>query len=298
MTTAATSRRRAVPLPLGSLLLASLLLAPLLLAACRESNGPPPKPDGPQAPAVGALLTWEGFPWDRHPRPVVLLGETATAAGGFVDDAARLAFLDRRLTVTAALPAAPATARVELPDGPAELALIGAAAAVAALSKPVGGSGPAGPPLVLDRVSFAPATFHSDRGPLTLPAWQFSGPGTLGPIAWPAVDPAALWRPGEVRAGPTATVAADDVTLTFALPMPARLACPGSGLVTVHGRSTSTPYGVAIGVGDTGSALPAPPGCTAGGGERPAEYHVVLFEPLGGRIVIGPDGGVVTVLRA
>ncbi|MEV0568633.1 hypothetical protein [Dactylosporangium sp. NPDC050588] len=283
----------------------------VLLAGCAgpdfRRGGPPPFVVGTDGPDRGALARWSDFPAGRRPRPVVLLGDPASAGAGFTDGAAKQAFAAKRLRVTATLPAGPATATVALPDGPAELGVIGAAAAVAALARPLAGS--ADPVLVLDQVRYAPATFPTDRGPLVLPAWQFSGPGVLGAIAWPAVDPAALWRPGEnPDAGTTAVIAGDDRTLTVALPTPAGGACPGRPVVAFTAftaftaEAVATPAAVAVGLraAGTGSVVPGPTrdDCASDDVLRYAQHTLVLDAPLGGRVVLGPDGAVIAVRRA
>ncbi|MEV4135739.1 hypothetical protein AB0J72_26685 [Dactylosporangium sp. NPDC049742] len=272
----------------------------VLLAGCAgpdfRRGGPPPfvvRTDGPDR---SALARWSDFPAGRRPRPVVLLGDPASAGAGFTDGAAKQAFAAKRFSVTAALPAGPATATVALPDGSAELGVIGAAAAVAALARPLAGS--AEPVLVLDQVRYAPATFPTDRGPLALPAWQFSGPGVVGAIAWPAVDPAALWRPGgNPDAGTTAVIAGDDRTLTVALLTPAAGGCPGSPAVTFTAEAVASPAAVAVGLRAAGTGPPRDD-CASDDVLRYTRYTLVLDAPLGGRVVLGPDGAVIAVRRA
>ncbi|NUT33924.1 MAG: hypothetical protein HOV79_12710 [Hamadaea sp.] len=69
-------------------------------------------------PAV--LTPWDGFPIGARPRPIVLAGD-AVAVAGFRSGDGKLAALTGRFALTAALPQAPATLQVRLPDGPATL---------------------------------------------------------------------------------------------------------------------------------------------------------------------------------
>ncbi|MFC4044905.1 hypothetical protein ACFO1B_41395 [Dactylosporangium siamense] len=284
----------------------AILLAAALTATGCDAQEPPTVGFGGPNPAVGdsaadALAAWRDFPADRHPRPVVLLGDPAVVGRGFADVAGKEAFAARSFTLTATAPAAPnPTARVQLPDGAADLPIVAAADAFTALSRSglLPGSEPKPsstyPPLVLDRVSFGTAEFRTDRGAATLPAWLFSGPGLLDRIAWPAVAPEAIWHLGALAdSGRTGRVSPDGRTLTLHLPE-APTACDDPA-VTYHAVALTSRQAVAVHIEPTRTAAPTRANCAGDDMLRLTDYDVTLTEPLGGRVVLGPNGSPIAI---
>ncbi|HEY2949904.1 MAG TPA: hypothetical protein VGJ53_16145 [Micromonosporaceae bacterium] len=177
-----------------------------------------------------ALEAWRAFPVDQRPRPIVLI-HPPPASSGYRTPAASDAVGEGRLVLVAELPPTPATADVDLPDGRYTVALLPAGDAFERLR---GAGDPAyvegdPPPVRVTSVALGTAQFNTDRGQLDLPAWLFEVPDALGPVAWPALDPAVLWAYDRVFGTPWSraigigfggSLGSDGVTLTLRLPAP------------------------------------------------------------------------------
>jgi hypothetical protein len=286
------------------LLLAAIVLG---LGGCAGSGHAADTPAGPDTPAAPdgpdpeVLAPWREFPVDRRPRPLVLVDEVPKVAG-FSSDAGKVAALAGEYEVAAPLPAAPAARMsVNLPDGPAELAVLPAAEAVTQLRNPTVtvGAEPRPKPLRITRVEFGTAAFRTDRGEVRLPSWLFHAPDALEPIAVPALAPEAFWRPSQPEAARPAmtfdpvTVAADGRQLTVTLPAPPD-PCPGERPEVYEAVAVESATAVAVGV------RVVTPASGAGDCARPlilrtAQYPVTLTAPLGNRVLLDGEGGVFAV---
>jgi hypothetical protein len=146
------------------------VLVVLLLAGCGGSVDQTKE----QRAAEQALKLWGRFSAGRVPRPVVLIGDSSVLAPGtgFGTGDAKLADLEGRFVL-----------RARLPEGPGELhgrPVISARKAIGWLSSD-SGKGPPVAPLAITGVKLGWASFSTDRGPRTLPAWAFSLAGVLDP---------------------------------------------------------------------------------------------------------------------
>ncbi|GHJ43536.1 hypothetical protein Cs7R123_08780 [Catellatospora sp. TT07R-123] len=289
---------------------AALLAVLLALASCTRPDGADAPlraigaPQAPAGPDPGLLAAWADFPVDRKPRPIVLIGE-AVKVDGFTTGDAKLAFLKGSLSLEAALPPGPATVRVRLHDGVFELPAIGARAAydrIAAVGRPDSAPDASPAPMRITKVELGTAQFHTDRGPLTLPAWLFTGPEMMGPLAVPAPGPAAFWRPDEPGYSGigNGSIAADGVTLTVQLPQP-QAACPGQPVLRYQAEAVESGTAVTVGLRVVETLPPATP---AAGGEcgsdlvlRSAPYTVRLAGPLGARVLVLSSTGAAEVVR-
>jgi hypothetical protein len=254
------------------------------------------------APADGsheaAARAWAHFPADRTPRPVVFL-DSMVAGGGFADGDAKSAAMAGQYELAAPLPQGPATA--SMPDG-TEVPIITAAAAFEALR--AGQPQQPGSALLLKKVDLGTARFHTDRGPLELPAWRFDGPRVLKPIAWPALAPELIWPRQPRPAGPApeelphsqATVSPDGLRLTVLL-LRAYPPCAGAPTYRHEAVVTETPAAVVVGMRKVQVEPAGRPGepCPMDAGWSGQEHMVRLAAPLGGRVVVNPDGAPLAV---
>ena len=132
-------------------------------------------PNDDVAWADWAVQRWAGFPVDRVPRPLVLLGETAHPRNGFRSQRAKRAYSHGWIET-----------RVPLPDE--LLDMLGRA-----------GDRPDGePPIVITASRRCPVEQPTDRGRRSLPGWELQTPDTRGPIV--VLDPevaAGAWAPAE-----------------------------------------------------------------------------------------------------
>ncbi|GAA2384268.1 hypothetical protein Cme02nite_66540 [Catellatospora methionotrophica] len=283
-------------------LAARLLAVPLLLlTAC----APVPEP-GVAVPGAGAaaapgdvtelLARFAGFPADRVPRPILLLHGRLVDHGYTTGDA-KIAMSQGRLELRAALPQSPATVRVALPDGPADLPVISARQAydlIIAGGDPASAPDASPPPLVYTKVALGEAVFATDRGPRTLPAWLFTSPQGLRPLAVAAPAESALW-PVRYEDGviDSSGLAADGVTLTVTLraaPEP----CPGQPKREYAAEAVETATAVAVRLRVVADAPASPDGggdCARDMMLRTAEYTVRLERPLGNRVLVNATGG-------
>jgi predicted small lipoprotein YifL len=280
--------RRWLGIPVLAAVLAALAACgqqvPVGEAPTAKSPYVSPPPTGDAGPGIQA---WRGFPATATPRPVVLAGPAVLdPRRGFPHDDAKLAYGTGAITMPARLPAGPATA-----DG---FPVISAAAAASRL-QPKGQ--PRGVPLRVTSVRLGAASFSTDRGPRTLPAWLFTFAGVPDPAAVLAVDRPARYVPAGVpdtTNGGTVHVSTDGRTLTVGYIG----GIPGSGPCESAQVAAATESGAAVVIRLTPvptATLSTPVACPAIGYQRTAP--VALRAPLGGRVVITPTGDPYEVLR-
>ncbi|WP_027345193.1 hypothetical protein [Hamadaea tsunoensis] len=288
--------------------LSALLL--LGVAACAR----PQVNAGSAVPAVGTaaapgggdatafLQEWKDFPVTKKPRPIVLTGDAVLQAG-YRTDNAKLAVLTARVRLAATPPAAPKTVTVHLADGTFTLPAISATQAFDQVVQDGSKANAVEVVPVLDftSVTLGTAEFHTDRGPLRLPAWLFDAPEALGPVAVAAVAPSAFWQP-VTRRSPTApaadTIAADGVTLTVQLP-DSDNKCPGAAVYeyTAVAQETATAIAVSLHQRLVSPAASSSEPCISDLMLRFRAYQVKLAAPLGNRVVIDGDGAATAVVK-
>ncbi|GAA1367691.1 hypothetical protein [Catellatospora chokoriensis] len=284
-------------------LTARLLAVPLLmLAGC----APVPERGGGAVPLVGeaappadaaALLArFADFPVERTPRPIVLLSGRVKEYG-YTSDEAKIAMSQGRLTLRAALPDGPATVRATLADGAFDLPAISARQAydlLVALGDPASVPTATPPPLLVTKVEFGEAEFVTDRGPRMLPAWLFTTPGSVQPLAVAAPDDTAFW-PVDHADGvmSSAGLAADGVTLTVRLPTSPE-PCAGQPVHEYAAEAVESAKAVAVRLRIVATSPAASPGgsgdCIQDAMLRTAEYTVRLARPLGNRVLLTAYG--------
>jgi hypothetical protein len=217
------------------------------------------------------LHAWAGFPADRHPRPLVLLGPAVRAGSFPADGRAKLAFV--RGLVEAA-PGFPAQILQALRPGRQEAA-------------------PPVEPLLVTAATPGTAGFLTDRGQRELPAWEVHARGVPEPI-W-VLDPATsqqAWRPPGLEehelTGDTgsAHLGADGRTITLSFPgIPRAYAdYPRADVLEAGAAVAVVPVSVDIG----------PPGFRRAYGEQ-RQVGVVLTRPLGPRVLLDGHGRPVLV---
>ena len=284
------------------------ILTVLVVTACAGATdggvaGPAQSGSGyvPLQVDPGVLDDWRDFAVDQVPRPIVLLGEVARVEG-FTTGEAKEAAGQSRFEFTGPLPAGPATATVTLPDGPADLPLIDAATALAALRTPAEPVPPSMvvPPLRITEVVAGTAEFATDRGPLTLPAWLFHVVDGLGPIAWPAVRPDEFWKLGQLGypvvsgsapgGGPALTVVMGAAPTDH---------CPGEPIVEYKAVAVESATAVVVGLESrlVGTAPGRPdPTCAHDLVYRTTSYQVTLAAPVDRRVVLDTEGNPVPIV--
>ncbi|SEH01825.1 hypothetical protein SAMN05444920_12276 [Nonomuraea solani] len=238
------------------------------------------------------LDDWAAFPADRAPRPLLIIGDLPMAAPSErMPDELKTMTRNRAFVRKFGPVETPSgKVRVELPDGPAEMSLISAEKAFTAMARPAPDT------VEVVRGELGSASFGTDMGAVKLPAWLFYVRGAEAPVAWPAIDPAALWKPGEVRATAVAAdarLAPDGRSLTVSLPGPPD-PCPGQQPVRYETRVIESEQAVAVGVRAVGA--PAED-CVRLAFGRMADYGFVLKSALGGRVLVDAQGGVIPVTR-
>ncbi|MBP2338754.1 hypothetical protein JOF41_004932 [Saccharothrix coeruleofusca] len=243
---------------------AHLLLAVLLLAGCGVNASETGRTTTP------APLRPVDFPVDRHPRPIVLLGEPLAVERGFASNEEKLS---GRYELVGPPPATPE---------PGALPLIGAAEAVAAMSRPSDR-----PPVKLVRAEFGTARFRTDRGALELPAWRFTTESGSS-LARQALAPSAVWP-----ARPSMYTATEDGLELEVTMLAAPQACPGHGPVTAEAVVAESATSVAVGLRTAGELG----GCPRTADLRTQPYRVTLSAPLGARLLVDGQGGVVEVTK-
>ena len=299
-------RRRAVAT------LAALALSAALAGCAHDvvtSGGPgvaaPPPPDD-AASLDQALAAWKDFPADQHPRPVVLIGPVAVRPAGYTTGEAKEAAVAGLYRVDVPLPPDPPPATVSLPDGPARLPVIGAAAAVALMKADAGDNKAGGSvaPLAITGFEFGTESLSTDRGMLPLPVWRVHTADELGPTVVIALPDSALARPAATQstsvgtagpAGARATVDATGTHLTLTV-SEADPHCPGEAIY--KREPVVKESGSAVAVGFTATQTGTVPGsgmCAMYLKLKPVTYKVDLAAPLGARVVLTAQGEPVPV---
>jgi hypothetical protein len=243
-----------------------------------------------------ALDLWSGFRVQASPRPIIPLGEGAVVdpSTGFPDGDTKMAYLEHRFVLNAALPKGPANV------GP--FPVISAADAYHRLRTTGPSRGSKVPPLVVRAVHLGTATFLTDRGQKRLPAWQFSFKRVAKPASALALAPPDLFTPPPLeQLGPTGTgnsiedsARADRsgtaITISF-------VGAPrGNGPCDARYSASAVANRRAVAFTIKTITTPGPPGaiCTAVGYARKVVLH--LARPLGARVLISSsDGGAIPV---
>jgi hypothetical protein len=173
-------------LGLGLLALSAVVIL-LALAGCGGSVGSVGQTQEQRA-AEQALKLWSGFPAARDPRPVVLIsqGSVLDPKTGFPTGDAKLAYLQGHFVL-----------RVTLPKTPSQFhgrPVISARRALKLLSSN-SGPGPPTSPLEITHVKLGWASFSTERGLRTLPAWAFSLVGVKDPTYVLALTGSGVFTP-------------------------------------------------------------------------------------------------------
>lgn len=273
-------------------LAAPAAIAAVLVTGCAAAGATPgvgPVPDD-QAILERALAAWAGFPVNASPRPFILLGPDyrVTASESFE--------IPKGIYWSALQPPA------SFPGGPGEAGpyrLITASQAFSVLRSSLVGGGPAGSGTTgfVTSVKLAAASFQDDRGSHPLPAWIFTFGGISGSVAVLAVAPASLYAepprlstpPGVANPGGFA-VGADGRTLTVSTGGYASGTGPCEAQYRLEVAELMTAVAIAVDI----QVNPMPSGtiCNLVGYFVP--LTTVLAEPLGNRVVVGPDAGAIS----
>jgi hypothetical protein len=250
---------------------------------------------------------WQGFPTGQ-PRPVVVVAYLAQMDG--FSAGARVAVLGARVRLDLARPAPhpPAEVLIGTGEGRQRVSTITARQAVVAwrtVSDPAAVADAASvPPVRLVRADFGAMTIQTDRGPLTVPAWVFSAAGG-GTVRWPAVTPEVFWRAGLARPSTqvsSASVDASGRNLSITFLAGGGDPCVGTGRRWFTADAVVSPSLAVVSVGEHYSGPPAPiptgASCFHLLYGLPQRVTLGLKQPLGGRVLVGPDGGAVPVSPA
>lgn len=228
--------------------------------------------------AAKAVDRWAQFPATVEPRPIVLLDSPVRSEGGFLSGDAKMAFI---------------AGAVEGAEGVPEDPLRVLRASRGLARRPHA-------PLRITAAALTEAAFATDRGQHTMPAWRAEAVDARGPI-WVLTEEMLdrCWSPNPVpedeHLGPhmlvSATVATDDRSLrvTF-VGGPESLFRYDAEVLETAAAVTVMPLGRLTRELASGTAI------TAEGYKR--EAHVVLKEPLSGRVLVNLDSMPVPVLPA
>lgn len=243
-----------------------------------------------------ALALWSGFPASANPRPIVVLGEGSVLdpALGFPNSADKIAWIAARFTLATPLPTASSTS-----DG---YPVISASAAYRRL-RSMGGEQkyPVTTSLSVDKVSLGQDVFDTDRGAMTLPAWQFELAGVTRPGAVLAVAASEIYTAPALRKLTSGVGDSEDESATVSK-NGKRLYISFIG-APAGGKPCDASY-AATAIGDDNAialiitAVNAPPPgstiCSAVGYRRTAVAQ--LTHPLAGRVLIAnTDGAAIPV---
>ena len=188
-----------------------LTAASVLLCGCASSNEVP-YADRSEV-SLAALSLWKDFPAGSSPRPLVLAGpEIIDPTSGFRNGDDKLAYINGQFTVASTLPDNVPTWHHQ--------PLITAAQALADLRNTEPGTPPTSASLTITAARLGTATFVTDRGEQSLPAWQFSFAGVRDLASVLAIAPANRWPKTPRPAADTNDLAAGigpsgDITIKF-----------------------------------------------------------------------------------
>jgi hypothetical protein len=235
--------------------------------------------------AQWAVERWAGFPVERVPRPLVLVGQRTFVERGFRTGEAKLAYMYGRIECATPVP------DMVLRTLPARREPVPAAREPA--------------PLVIAGVTRCETEFRTDRGRRRLPAWRLDAPDALGPI-WvldPEVDPPE-WCPHEPpptprpelqspRHDPGAHGDLDPDGVMFMVhftgALPEYEQYPRAEVIESPHAVAVVPIGVDVG---------PPPGVARILPGHPHKVTVHLLEPLGARVYVDVHGHAGEVLAA
>jgi len=278
-------------------LLPALLLAP---AGCGSGSGGGSGGGGmeelipPGGDPGAALARWRTFPAEADPRPLVLVGGlVAGPASGFSGGPDKEAYLAGAFDIATTLPAGPATA-----DG---YSLVPAKEAVDRLRATAAPGSTSASRLRIVSAALGQYGFGTDRGVRRLPAWRFGIDGVRDPAWVLAVDSPALWpyQPDWGRgAGMSATLQSDGRTVSYEFIGGPDESGPCGAHYSASAKESAT--AAVIEVRRVSKPQPAPPRedgtvvvCNAMGYRR--AITVQLAAPLGGRVLLTPDGAPIAV---
>ena len=278
--------------------LAAASLAALLVIACgRVYVGGTPL----VSPPASALVAWQGFPADQHPRPIVWF-ENGLPVKGFTSNDGKIAALCNRLKPVIPLPnSVPSQAIATWTDGTSVVYTgISVADAFAAMSRSTADTPSPDcasvPPLVITAAHLGTFDFYTDRGTAQMTAWLFAASGANGEFGYPAVAPSAFWNGAMTThsADSGAAISADGRTLTWSFA--GAHDTPGPCGADYKGVVAESSTAVAIALQTYPHAAPNEPvACDLVAEER--SVTVTLVSPLGGRVVVDAEGNAATVCR-
>ncbi|MEJ2855585.1 MULTISPECIES: hypothetical protein [unclassified Saccharothrix] len=265
-----------------------LALAASLAAGCASSDTGSGTATGPVLPTEAAPVD---FPVDAKPRPIVLLGSRVEVVDGYKSGEEKLGATEGGFEFVGTPPATPEAAPVELPDGTSKLPFLPMSDALQAVSAPPRGKGQQNAPVRLVSAEFGTAEFSTDRGRWPLPAWRFTTEaGSV--LAMPALAPDWFWRLGEVQPAVTTNASGTGVDITVSMPK-APEPCPGDEPARNEPVVTESATSVTVTVRTIGTVGQCPR--TLALTMQP--YPVKLAKPLGNRLLVDGQGGVVAVTK-
>ena len=283
-------RERNSPPPRLAIALAALAVAIVMggtLGLILDHDSATPASNGSSAASdVAGLSLWALFPVDAAPRPLVLTGPAIIdPRGGFSSGNDKSAYVSGSFELATALPTGPATIAGQ------PIITAGDAFALLRTSATGGSKGPVRSSLKVTAARLGTATFSTDRGSRTLPAWEFTLAGVAEPASVLAIPASDRWpRAGMPTYAPPserATVSTDGrhVTIHFVG------ANPGSGPCDAEYAPQLTQSSTAVAL--SARRLPNPQatpntGCWLIGYDR--TVTVALTRPLGNRVLIDPAG--------
>ena len=192
--------------------LVAIAAVSVLLSGCASSNAQ--LAPGHSQPTADALNLWKDFPADSSARPLVLTGPTIDdPSTGFPPGDDKLAYMSGQFTMATALPGGSSTWHQQQ--------LITADQALAELRSSGQGAPLTSAALSVTAVQLGTATFSTDRGQRSLPAWVFRFAGVSDPASVLAIGAANRWpkvpRPSQENGNLAAKIApdGDTVTITF-----------------------------------------------------------------------------------
>lgn len=270
------------------------LAAPALLA-CGSVGGNAVVPT-PISPPTDALAGWATFPFDRQPRPVVMILDIPPK-GGFTGNDSKIAAVCHKFkSGTALSKAVPLAANVSWSSGVDGLyPSISAAAALTAMSQAGPTSDPTCAtvqPLVVTGARFGRSEFITDRGTAQVDSWLFRMGGLNGDMAYPALTAASVWNADMTKSAPESgsVVSSDGRTLTFSF-----FGDPATGQCSADYRAVvaESQAAVAIALQKTPHPQQGPPVmCITMAQVRSVD--VTLSSVLGGRVVLDATGNVMS----